>query len=168
MGRRHLRDGADPPSQASDGVQAAPRQARVVCPGIPDEYTYMDPALVAILESRVPGLLGLAAEGPPCKSMVVLAPDLAHAPGPHAGSVRLGRDLPVRQPRVRVDRYAGRPPDVPPELLHGRCCRPKAVVPGITYRRAQVRTGRTGRCRSPRSFGLRSGSHRARAGYSCR
>ena len=35
---------------------------RVVCLGIPDDYAYMDPALVAILEARIPGLLGLPSQ----------------------------------------------------------------------------------------------------------
>ncbi len=35
---------------------------RVICLGIPDDYEYMDPALVAMFEARVPGLLGLPAQ----------------------------------------------------------------------------------------------------------
>lgn len=38
---------------------------RVVCLGISDDYAYMDPRLVAILEARIPGLLGLPAHSPP-------------------------------------------------------------------------------------------------------
>jgi len=33
------------------------RRARVVCLDIPDDYKFMDPALVALLQARVPPLL---------------------------------------------------------------------------------------------------------------
>jgi predicted protein tyrosine phosphatase len=33
------------------------RRARVVCLDIPDDYEFMDPALVALLQARVPPLL---------------------------------------------------------------------------------------------------------------
>lgn len=35
------------------------RHARVVCPDIPDEYGFMNEALVRLLEARVLGRLGL-------------------------------------------------------------------------------------------------------------
>jgi predicted protein tyrosine phosphatase len=35
------------------------RHARVVCLDIPDDYGFMDEALVRLLEARVPGRLGL-------------------------------------------------------------------------------------------------------------
>jgi predicted protein tyrosine phosphatase len=34
------------------------RDKRVVCLGIPDDYDYMDPELVSILQEKVPRLLG--------------------------------------------------------------------------------------------------------------
>ena len=34
------------------------RAQRVVCPGIPDDYAFLDPRLVSILEDRVPRPLG--------------------------------------------------------------------------------------------------------------
>ena len=37
------------------------RDTRVVVLGVPDEHAFMDPALVAALRRRLPGLLGVAA-----------------------------------------------------------------------------------------------------------
>lgn len=34
------------------------RDKRVICLGIPDDFEYMDPRLIAILEEKVPSLLG--------------------------------------------------------------------------------------------------------------
>lgn len=38
--------------------RASLKKARVICLDIPDNYTFMDPALVRLLEERVPGYLG--------------------------------------------------------------------------------------------------------------
>jgi predicted protein tyrosine phosphatase len=40
------------------------RDKRVVCLDIPDRYTYMDPALVRLLEAKVPRLLSIARRPP--------------------------------------------------------------------------------------------------------
>ncbi|MES2818519.1 MAG: phosphotyrosine protein phosphatase [Pseudomonadota bacterium] len=34
------------------------KQQKIICLGIPDDYPYMDPALVQLFEKRVPGLVG--------------------------------------------------------------------------------------------------------------
>jgi predicted protein tyrosine phosphatase len=38
--------------------KASLKKARVICLDIPDDYEFMDPALVRLLEARVPGYLG--------------------------------------------------------------------------------------------------------------
>ena len=40
-----------------DRFRAQLKDQRVVCLGIPDKYKYMDPALVSLLESKVPQYL---------------------------------------------------------------------------------------------------------------
>lgn len=38
--------------------KASLKKARVICLDIPDDYEFMDPVLVSLLETRVPGYLG--------------------------------------------------------------------------------------------------------------
>jgi hypothetical protein len=53
MGRHHIRHGEDPPRQAEPEIPLQPEWQTVVCLDIPDDYEFMDPDLVRMLESRV-------------------------------------------------------------------------------------------------------------------
>jgi predicted protein tyrosine phosphatase len=57
MGADHLRHGNR--TRLTRRFGAHLRHARVVCLDIPDDYEFMDAALVRLLETRVPGRLGL-------------------------------------------------------------------------------------------------------------
>ena len=60
LGRHHLRHGKGASRQAAEAIQGEPEEGPVICLDIPDDYEFMDPALVRLLEDQVQNI---SAEG---------------------------------------------------------------------------------------------------------